>query len=236
MTDVVIKGFGPNSSVEAQVDPTHSATRFNLRPLEHVTATVIGGHYFLSAVFSSTAAALLANSDIFSMRWADTSRKHILKSATIWVATTTVFTNAQLLDYGIFRASTFTTNPSSGTDLSVSLGSGNRARTIGMTPSALASSGALQISSGGPLTPGTRTLDTQPFGTCAPLLQSAAAANAIQLVAPGHGVLYQLRNFGMHPLAFETTEGFVIQNLTAHGAAGVVKHGISLEWAEVGVY
>jgi len=65
---------------------------------------------------------------------------------------------------------------------------------------------------------------------------AGAACTAQAIGAIGQAVLYELRDFGVHPMIFGASEGFVIQNGIAFGSTGVVKIGVSLEWEEVPAY
>jgi hypothetical protein len=94
--------------------------------------------------------------------------------------------------------------------------------------------GVAWISSGDLLTTGTRTLDTQPFGYAC-FLNSTIGTN-------GQQDLYNVRDFGEHPIVLQTSgEGMcnwiVIQTPIGNAqAAGVSKYAVQLEWAEVAQY
>lgn len=229
--DVTINGTGPNSNIEAQVDPSFQASRTNLRPLEFTGQGLIGGHFYVSATFSNTAGGPAAGSQIFSVRWRDTRMLMVLKRIFCSAATTTAFTTAQAVDLQVIKATSFPNNPSAnGTNVAPSMTS-QKARSATMSTSLLfANAGDVQISNGAALTAGaSQVLDTQPFGYSAVL--ASTAVGTIGTVA-----LYELRDFGVHPFVFGPNEGFVIQNGIALGAAGVVKFGFTLEYAEVPAY
>jgi hypothetical protein len=115
--DVILKGTGSNSGVEAQVDPSHMASRVNLRPLEHVAAGVMGGHYMMVATYSSTAAKPAAGSDIFSLRWTDSRFYFVLKRLAMMKVDTTAYTAAGGQDFAAFVARRFIVSPSAGTQV-----------------------------------------------------------------------------------------------------------------------
>lgn len=233
--DVIITGVGANSNIEAQVDPTHQASRVNLKPLEHIGSGVIGGHFYLAATFSNTAAQPATPSQIFSLRWADTRTLFVLKQVTISSAITTAFGASQLIDYDLVRATSFSTNPTGGTSITPAT-TAQKARSANMSGSLLATSGSIMISSGGALTAGTQTLDTQPFGYGICSVQyGTGAANTI-VPPPGMQNFYDVRDFGEHPIVLAANEGFVIRTASNYGATGVVKFGVFIVWSEVPSY
>lgn len=234
-TNATIGGVNANNNVQMQVDPTFQSARANLRPTEFVGSGMIGGHFYMAATFSNTAGQPnSASAQLFSMRWADTRTLFVLKRVTVTATITTAFGAAQLVDYDIIKAVSFSTNPSGGSSITLATTS-QKARSNTMSGSLLATSGALQISSGSALTAGTQTLDTQPFGYVMSAVQTAATA-AFSVVTPSYQSLFETRDFGQHPMVFSANEGFVVRNGTAYGATGVVKAGFMVEWCEVPTY
>lgn len=136
---VEIVGYGVNDGILQQVDPTHDAARLSIRPLEHVIAGMIGGHYAMVATYSNTAAKPAAGSDVFSMRWTDSRYYFVLLRLTAFSLVTTAYTAAGAQDLALYAARDFSVSPSGGTQV-------------------------MWVSSGDLLTTGTRTLDTQPIG------------------------------------------------------------------------
>lgn len=227
----VQSGFGNNDNVISQVDPTHAATRVNLRPLEHSTQGIQGGHYKLVALYSNTAAKPAAASDIMSLRWTDTRMFFVLKRVAMIGITTTLYTAAGTQDMALYRATGFSASPSGGTQVAPVAAGGQAMRTNNMKKSGLdGSSGVLFVSSGDTLTAGTRTLDTQPLGYI-------SYPNGAAVGSPWQYDLFEVRDFGEHPLVLGANEGIVIQTPIGNAqAAGVTKYAIIMEWAEVAQY
>ncbi len=161
---VEIVGYGVNDGILQQVDPTHDAARLSIRPLEHVIAGMIGGHYAMVATYSNTAAKPAAGSDVFSMRWTDSRFYFVLLRLTAFNLVTTAYTAAGAQDLSLYVARDFSVSPSAGTQV-IPLAGGQVVRSGNMKKTGLdGSSGVLWVSSGDLLTTGTRTLDTQPIG------------------------------------------------------------------------
>src|SRR5438876_11720912 len=119
MSDYPVKivGYGVNADVLSQVDPTHDALRSSLRPMEHVIAGMIGGHYAMVATYSSTAAKPAAGSDVFSLRWTDSRFYFVLLRMTAFCIATTAYTAAGSQDLALFVARDFSVSPSGGTQV-----------------------------------------------------------------------------------------------------------------------
>ena len=58
--DINLIGFGPNTGIETQVDPTHYASRVASRPIDHQPAVggVNGGHYAIASMTGLMAAGI----------------------------------------------------------------------------------------------------------------------------------------------------------------------------------
>jgi len=227
---VEIVGYGVNDGILQQVDPTHDAARLSIRPLEHVIAGMIGGHYAMVATYSNTAAKPAAGSDVFSMRWTDSRFYFVLLRLTAFNLVTTAYTAAGAQDLSLYVARDFSVSPSAGTQV-IPLAGGQVVRSGNMKKTGLdGSSGVLWVSSGDLLTTGTRTLDTQPIGYF-------QYANPAAAGSPASGELFDSRDFSEHPLVLTANEGLVVQTPIGNAqAAGVSKYGFRMEWAEVGAF
>lgn len=227
---VEIVGFGVHGDVLQQVDPTQDASRVSIRPMEHVIAGMIGGHYLMAATYSNTAAKPAAGSDVLSLRWTDSRFYFVLLRLSVYSLVTTAYTAAGAQDMALFVARDFSVSPSGGTQV-VPLAGGQVVRSGNMKKTGLdGSSGVLFVSSGDLLTTGTRTLDTQPIGYF-------QYANPAAAGSPASGDLYDSRDFGEHPLILTANEGLVVQTPIGNAqAAGVSKYGFRMEWAEVGAF
>jgi len=233
-TNSVITGTGTNANIDMQVDPTFMASRTNIRPLEFTGSGLIGGHFFMAAYFSNTAGQPnAALSQLFSMRWADSRMLFVLKRVAVSAAITTAFGGGQNIDYDIIKSTSYSTNPTGGSSIVLATPS-QKARSSMMAGSLLATEGAIVISTGSALTAGTQVMDTQPFGYVSVCSQVGAATTGF--IGTNYASLYELRDFGQHPMVFGVNEGFAIRNATAYAATGVVKAGFMIEWAEVPSY
>src|SRR5438128_1110874 len=186
--EIKICGTGQNSDVRAQVDDSFDAMRTNLRPLEFSLGGLIGGHFLLAATFSNTAGQPVVSSQLFSWRWSDTRMLCVIKRIAIQVGITTAFGAAQLLDYDLIAARSFTSNPTGGTSITPATTS-NKMRSATMSGSLFTSSGSIMISSGTALTAGTQTLDGYSLGYAIGLDQMGAGTTATvvpaTMLAPG---------------------------------------------------
>ena len=176
-----------------------------------------GGNYQVAGATGLLTIAAAA-SDIVSFRWADTTQDCVVWWIKWWWYLTVGFTAAQISDHALYKAKLFSASPSGGTSLLPAVGQ-NMMKT-GQQNSLLT---AFQISTTGALTTGTRTLETQPL-----LTRGAwcVAATLKQLEEPVGTPL-------MEPLYLTANEGWVIQNITTMGAAGVQKFHVAVAWSEI---
>lgn len=160
-------------------------------------------------------------SDIVSFRWGSTTKDCIVWWARWWWFVSTGFTGAQMVDHALYRATIFSGSPSGGTDLVPA--AGQAMRKTGMRNSDLT---AFQISTTGALTAGTRTLDALPMvrrgAWCAAATAGVVLAEKIDMPDSDPALLYLKAN-----------EGFVIQSITAMGAAGVIRLHCEVAWSEI---
>jgi len=161
-----------------------------------------------------------AASDIVSFRWGSAVLDCIVWYVKWWWYLTTGFTAAQISDHALYKATGFSVSPSGGSSLVPAAGQNKRKTTH--NNSLLT---AFQISTTGALTTGTRVVETVPMivrgGWC-------AAATLAQL---GEQVMPPDPDY---PIMYLTAdEGWVIQNITAMGAAGVQKFQVECAWSEI---
>jgi len=230
--DVRVQGAGVNENVEAQVEFTHQALRVTTRPVDHKDAQGnVGGHFYLTAISGVIAASLGANSDLFSIRWTDGSKKLILVQLSaglgVYTAAQTV-ANPLELEAVVARGFTvdYTTNatritPATGTQ---------RARSDNMNDTLLANvnGSSIFICTTTGMTGATRTLDTAGFGFASYPGNALGAADTKDL--------YRLTETPKHPITLKQNEGVVIRNSGAFGAAATYKLGVTMVWAEVPSY
>lgn len=202
-----------------EVDTSFKSARVSIRPPESLAWLSVGAQ-------SGAVTGIAANGPVFSFR--NISANPILvRRVGIGFVTTTGFTAAQAVDFGLMFARAFTASDTGGTAIALT-GSNTKHRT---------SMGALtsvdcRIATTGALTAGTRTLDTN---TLAQQGGYALAATAGTTIPVGQENLFQ-HTADDYPLVLAQNEGFIIQNLTAMGAAGIGRLYVNMELAEATTY
>ena len=221
-------GFGPNADVETQVDPTWSAARMSIKPMDYVmVGGVLGGHYAINAISGTIAANIAANAQILQIRWADPSKLFILKKLACQGATSTVFTSLFGADVELIIGHGSTANGSGGTALAPTSIS-NRLRAT-MAPTAFVTSGEIRIATTAALTAATgQTLEPAGVG------YGKAAPFATNLTLPKFN-LYEQRDFGSHPLILVAGDTLVVRTPNP-GTGGVWSVGFEMEWVESVAY
>lgn len=197
----------------AEVEAGSLAMRFTQRAIKTIAWNSL-------SVQSSTLTGIAAAGRIFSLR--NTGANLILvRRVGIGFMTTTAFTTAQALDFGLYVARSFTVSDTVGTDLTPA-GNDGKHRTSLATPNIAGRMAISAVVSGGTL-----TQDTNSIGR--------AAAGSTGL---GTGLIPVQDNLLAHaagdlPVVLANNEGITVTNITALGAAGVVKVYINLEYAEI---
>jgi hypothetical protein len=171
-----------------------------------------------------------ANVDLFAFRFHSVQANAILKRCElkflkIDFIITTGFTGAQAVDFAAFVARAYSASSTGGTASQVP--SAMQKRQTMYPNSEMVANGDIRIASTGALGAGTKTLDTFPFASMAGFGAAGVAGKAI-------ATPFQ-EEFGEHhvPPVFKDNEGFVIQNLTAFGAAGVGNLFVDIGWMEI---
>ena len=136
---------------------------------------------------------------------------------------TTAFTTAQGLAYSLVKANSFTASDTGGTALFVAGSNKHRNSMTNIT-----SAPDIRIGSTAALTAGTRTLET---------VSMSIAGGAAQAVGAAMPIADLLENdAGDHPLVLAQNEGFIVSNLIAMGAAGVIQLHVGIEFMEASSY
>lgn len=212
------------------IDSTHSAARVSSRPM-HLGPN--GSAFKMSLNSGIMAAGLAANAEIFQMRWTHATFKMILRRLDIsaWRASATAFAVGQLL----FRATvarSFTADGGAGTPIVMSTANTNKKRTD--FPYSKFSDTGIRRSDTAAVTAGTKTFDTNDFGTVGGFTGATAPAAGVD-VAPqlieSRAILYIREAPDEYPFLFETNEGFAIRATVP--ATGTWHFGINVEWAEI---
>lgn len=209
-----LQGF---SGVVDEVDATMRARRVSIRPHEVLTWLSVGAS-------SGALTGAAANSAIFSLRNIGTNLL-IVRRIGVGFITTTAFTTAQQLDYGLQVARAFSASDTAGTAITLT-GNNCKHRTSLATPSNL----NMQIAAAAALTAGTKTLDTN-F-----LTQTSQWSGAVGATMQPSLNNLLAHDAGDYPLVLANNEGLNIMNLTAMGAVGVIKAYVNIEFAEATAY
>lgn len=201
-----------------------------LKPTDYGTL----GHYRLSVVTGTLAAALAAGAVVFSARWGDATRFAAITYLSTRFLPLTPFTAATLTDHTSFNAfvgRSFTASHTGGTGLTLT-GNNNKMRTS-MGASLFTD---MRISTTAALGGGTVTLDTQPFAQSIRkgnrVNPAAATEETIQPTTDGLDMDFSMAK-GEHPILLAQNEGIVVTNRTVWPAAGTGILRVSIAWAEL---
>lgn len=220
--------LGRDGTSQLAVDPTHFAARVSPRPLEGV------GHYRISVVTGTLAAALAASAQVFQFKNTDATKLAIVKRIRTRFLPLTPFTAATLTDHTSFDA--FVCRPygagGGGTTLTLT-GNNAKMRTNQATCVAI-----VNVSTTAALTPATG-MDANPFA------QSIRKGNRVNPAAATEetiqpatdGLLFEPNECdGEHPLVLAQNEGFIVRNRTVWPAAGTGILMVEVCWAEATSY
>jgi hypothetical protein len=185
------------------------------------------GTYSMAVASGSITATLAADSTLFSLQWAPTDGTlFLLEDIRAEAIVDAAVTTGVVFDLACFIARSFTVADSGGTSV-LPTGNNQKRRTA-----AFRTTGAtdIRIATTGTLTPGTRTLDAQPFtrasGFTGTAVGTSVFGNRDVLHAPGRDVGQQ------HPIVLAASEGLVIRNPLAGPATGTFKVKFQIDWSE----
>lgn len=212
---IQVAGKTPANLVE--VDPTQSAARVTLRPQEVLAWNSIGAQ-------SGTVTGLAAGAPLFSFRNSG-SNNIALRRVGIGFICTTVPTTAQIIDFGLMLARSFTASDTGGTALALSGATANgKHRTSLANPTSIAAA----IATTAALTAGTRTLDPNFVG------QVGGWAGAVgTIVAPTASNVFQRDDGSDYPIVLAPNEGFVVAAVSALANSGAGRLYVNAEFAEL---
>jgi hypothetical protein len=169
-------------------------------------------------------AGLAAGAAIFSLR--NLSANSILvRRAGIGFVTTTAFTAAQLISFGLSVARNFTASDTGGTAIAFT---GNNAKH--RTSLGTANSLDARVATTAALGAGTRTIDANSVA-----MQAGWSGAAGTTIAPALNNLLS-HDPGDYPILLAQNEGLLILNTAVFGAGGAGSAFIALEFAEVGAF
>lgn len=204
----------PALTVAMEVDPTMKAGRMSIRPVESLSWVSVGER---SGALTNVAAL----GAVFSFRNLGVNPIMVRRVGCGFI-TTTAFTAAQEVAFGLRVARAFTASDTSGTAIGITGSNGKHRSNLGIL-----SSVDCRIAAAAALAAGTKTLD----------------ANSLAVIggysgAVGQGITPLANNLFNHdpedyPLILAQNEGFNILNLVAMGSTGVGTFYANMEVAEV---
>jgi hypothetical protein len=201
-----------------EIDEAFKAARVSLRPCEVLSWNSIGVSSGLIA------SGMGVNALLFSFRNAS-ANPVLVRRVGLGFMTTTAFTVAQTVEFGLVVARNFTAAATGGSPVSLT-GSNGKHRTSLATPTSL----DCRILSTAPANIGTRTLDANQIS------QQTGWSGGLGVTIPvGLDNLFQ-HTPGDYPLVLAQNEGFEIVNNLAFGAGGVGKLTVNFEFAEAASY
>jgi hypothetical protein len=192
------------------------------------------GHYRISVVTGTLAAALAASAQVFQFKWTDATRFAIITKIRTRFLPLTPFTAATLTDHTSFDAFFVRSYAAGGGGTTLTL-TGNNAKLRTNMGTSLAT---INVSTTAALTAAT-TLDAHPF--CQSLRKGNRvnpAAGTEETIQPETGSLEFWADVaaGESPIVLAQNEGVVIRNRTVWPAAGTGILMIECAWAEVTAY
>lgn len=209
-----IQKQGATGAVQ-EVDPTKQAARVTLRPAECI------GYYSVAGT-SGALTAVAAAGPVFSFRNTGANLL-IVRNVRVGFVTTTAFTAAQGLAYSMVKANSFTASDSGGALLYVAGSNKHRNAFTNVT-----SPPDIRIAATAALAAGTRTLETVSMSI------AGGTSNAVGASMPITDLFEN--DAGDHPLVLAQNEGFIVTNLIAMGAAGVIQLHVGVEYMEASAY
>jgi hypothetical protein len=191
------------------------------------------GLYRMAAVTGAIAATLAANGTLFEFQWTSSANLALIQSVKVGGIVASTITTGVLFDASLLVARSFTAADTGGTTLTPSgLGVTNTGKL--RTSMGVSLVNDMRIATTATLTPGTRTLDSEPIGRIQGFTGTALGTQIF--AAPNPAPLYIRDNDDHHPLCLAQNEGFVIQNPLAGPATGTITLLVEIEWAEVASY
>lgn len=178
------------------------------------------GHYRIDSETGLIAATLAANGTLFSFRWTDSTKLCVLRDIEISCVISGAITAAVHFGLDAFIARSFSASDSGGAALTLT---GNNQKKLTSMGTSLV--GDARIATTATLTPGTRTLDANPFAGV--LFGTGTAIGSTALPKT------KLYGADEYPIIFAQNEGFVIRNPFAGPITGSFVVGVEVAWEEL---
>jgi hypothetical protein len=197
------------------VDAGFGAARVSVRPPESTAWLSVGVQTGALAAISVGTSGL-----IFALRNLS-ANPVIVRRAGIGFVTTTAFTTAQMISFGLIVSRGWTASDTAGTAIALTGNNGKHRSSMGILTSVDA-----RVSATTALTNGTKTIDTNTLAQV-----GGWSAGQGTTIAPTLNNLFG-HDPEDYPLVIAQNEGFNIQNLTTMGAGGAGVAFINVEIAE----
>ena len=178
-----------------------------------------GAAYSLS-IPSGALTVVAAAGPVWSCRWTSTTHVALVQAVHISAVTTTGFTTAQDLAYGLYFARAYTVADTGGLAATLTTNNGKLD-----TSFPLMKMTNIRIGNAGVITAGTRTLDAQPL--------RSTGGNGAATIGAEVEANWDFDSPVSPALVLRAEEGLVLHNLVLMGAVGVVTLRVDLEWIEV---
>lgn len=222
---IVNQGTGVYQKAAQQTEPTHSASRVSIRPIDKGAF----GSYKVALVSGVMAAGLAAASPVYAFRWGAASVNALIRRVRLLAGTdATAFAQGSTI-FDLIRATGFTVQDTGGATISIAGKSGALSTRFPASQIQIAASavGNIAIANTGTLTAGTRTLDNNAMAV---IVGSVGAVPANFPIPNGAGNLWD-HAAGEEPLELQVNEGFVIRATVP--ATGTWKFGVEVVYDEV---
>jgi len=217
-----------SGGVVAEVDGSlFQAQRTAARPLDYGTR----GHYSIGAITGILPAALAANSEIFQLRWADTTRFCVVRRVSISASVSTTFFAAGVpVQVDLIKSTAWTVQGTGGTDIAPTTFLKRRATMA----SSLIAAGDMRIATTAALGAGTKTLEGLSESAVVAGGPITASLNGT-IFPPGTMLLDADVGSGDHPVVLTANEGLSIRSV-AVPATGTWTLAVRVDWAETASY
>lgn len=224
---MAIRAHGKDG-VEGDVDgTTYNAMRFTARPLNNGP----GGHFSLTLVSSTMAAALGASNHIYQFRYlSQNSRVAVIHYVGISAGVNVAATAAALMRFRMAPVRRWTAPGTGGTRMTFG-GENMKLRTY---PSGTPEVNDIGIATTGPLGFGTYVEETTDIGAVAFGIGTAVITSATSLMLVPKTPLFDSRQEGCSPFICEHEEGFIIRiGNNAMPATMTWTFSVETRWSEV---
>ncbi len=172
-----------------------------------------------------------AGSELFQMRWGDSTHLALIWRVSVQVSLTTAAGTAGIVDRQLVIARSWTVSGTGGTSVTLT-GNNQKLRTSQATSLVT----DMRYASNAALGTGTKTLDSQGVGIAmAELGTGTTSTNAGLIVIPKTDLFYAT-GANDYPIVLAQNEGVVVRMVTVEPSSAVLMTCVDIEWSEVNSY